>query len=222
MRTALMVLALLAAPAFASQTVWKWVDEKGVTHYSDRPVPGAQRIEVTVGSRADPVPTSPAARSPSSDQSPAEVTAYRDFEIWRPGEQETVANTGGAVEVSIRLDPPLMQGHSIHLYLDGRLVQDFPPQALEYTVQDVPRGEHTLTAIIEDRAGRRLQETSVRFFVRQQSIAQPPVGPALRQTPPKPGGQASNKLPSTQPSYTALHGQRPQIDPRTNLPVSKK
>ena len=49
MRTTLLLLALLAGPALAAQTVWKWVDSNGVTHYADRPVPGATRMELSGG-----------------------------------------------------------------------------------------------------------------------------------------------------------------------------
>ncbi|HEY8538135.1 MAG TPA: DUF4124 domain-containing protein [Steroidobacteraceae bacterium] len=221
MRTALMLLALLAAPAFATQTVWKWVDERGVTHYSDRPVPGAERVEITIGSRADPVPlTRPSPTAPSQQRE--ETVAYRNFEIRRPADQDVIINTGGIVEVALGYEPALRPGHSVALYLDGRLVEDFPPTGRDHVLRDVPRGEHSLIAIIlDDATGNRVAETpTVRFYVRQQSIAQPPVGPAVR-PPPKPRGQTGNKLPSEQPSYQALHGQRPPIDPRTNLPVKQ-
>jgi hypothetical protein len=184
MRTALMVLALLAAPAFASQAVWKWVDERGVTHYADRPVPGAQRVEIATGSRADPVQPSSYSSASSPAPSPAAPSGYQDFEIAQPANQDTVVNTGGAVDVQIRLEPPLAPGHSIVLYMDGRLVEDFPSNATQHTLQEVPRGEHALIAVIQDATGKRLEETPpVKFFVRQTSIAQPPVGPALRQPP---------------------------------------
>ncbi|MGH8149470.1 MAG: DUF4124 domain-containing protein [Steroidobacteraceae bacterium] len=42
--TAFVVLAGLAAGAHA-ENIWKWVDAKGVPHYSDRPVPGAVLIK---------------------------------------------------------------------------------------------------------------------------------------------------------------------------------
>lgn len=221
MRTALMVLALLAAPAFASQSVWKWVDEKGVTHYADRPVPGAQRVEISVGSRSDSV--TPNTTPSTQPEPPPAVTGYRDFEIWKPGNQDTLVNTGGLVEVRLRLDPSLQPTHALYLYLDGKLVEGFPQNALEYTLREIPRGTHTLVAVINDRNGKRVQDTPVvSFTVRQESIAQPPVGPALRQTPPKPRGQTANKLPTEQPSYATLNGQRVQIDPRTNAPVQTK
>lgn len=223
MRTALLILALLAAPAFASQSVWKWVDDQGVTHYSDRPVQGAQRVEISVGSRADSVQDTPSSTSSANrTPTPAQVTSYREFEIWKPGDNDSVVNTGGVVDVRMRIDPVLQPGHSLYLYLDGRLVEDFPAGALEGSLKDVPRGLHSLLAVIHDRAGKRVQETPVvRFNVRQESVAQPPVGPALRPPPAKPRGQTANKPLTSQPSYAALNGPRPAIDPRTNAPIKK-
>src|SRR5262249_51913194 len=40
----LLILAVAAAPAFAQ--VFKWVDERGVTHYGERPPQGAKATEV--------------------------------------------------------------------------------------------------------------------------------------------------------------------------------
>ncbi|HEX7011723.1 MAG TPA: DUF4124 domain-containing protein [Steroidobacteraceae bacterium] len=217
MRTVLLVLLAVAAPAFAAQTVWKWVDEQGVTHYSDRPVPGATKIEVNVGSRADSV--SPGSTTPTTSEPEPQGPPYRDLEIWKPSQDETIVNTGGQVTVNVRVNPPLQSGHSLNLYLDGRLVEGFPPNATSFDLTEVPRGTHDVTVTVTDERGTRLQQSeTVRFHVRQTSIAQPPVGPALR-PPPKPPRTSGNKLPSRQPTYAELHGSPPKIDPRTNLPV---
>lgn len=225
MRTALLLLAMVATSAFAGQTVWKWVDERGVTHYSDRPVPGATKMELNVGApTSDPAatPSYPANDGQDDRQDVPSGPAYRDFEIWKPSDGDTLVNTGGAVQVNIRIEPELQPGHSLALYLDGVLVEGVG-DALEYSLTEVPRGLHSLVAVINDRRGRRVQETAhVQFSVRQNSIANPPVGPALRPPPkPRPRG-AANKLPSEQPSYAALQGSRPAIDPATNLPVKTK
>jgi hypothetical protein len=224
MRTALFLLAFLAIPAFAAQTVWKWVDEGGVTHYSDRPVPGATKVEIASSSRPDAEDRSPTSFSTSIAQ-PQESAGppYRNFEIWKPSEGESYINTGGLVTVNVRVDPGLQTGHNLYLYLDGRLVEGFAPDAISYALKDVPRGSHRLIAVINDERGTRVQETqAVNFIVRQESIASPPVGPALRPRPkPTPGG-AANKLTRQQPSYAALNGARPRIDPETNAPVRKQ
>lgn len=186
MRTALMVLALLAAPAFAGQTVWKWVDEKGVTHYSDQPVPGAERIEIATGSRADARPSYTNIPSPSRTNAPAASENYASLEILKPSNQETLVNTGGLVDVRVRYEPELQAGHTLVVTMDGRKTD---ATGQDFTLRDVPRGQHTLVAIIQDGRGKKIRESAaVQFNVRQESVANPPVGPALR-SPPKPRPQ---------------------------------
>ncbi|HEU4652822.1 MAG TPA: DUF4124 domain-containing protein [Steroidobacteraceae bacterium] len=184
MRTALLLLAMLATPVFASQTVWKWVDDQGVTHFSDRPVPGATKVEISSSNRSEAQPSS--SRSTYSPPSPPADAQYQDFEISTPAEGDVLINTGGQVSVSIRLNPRLNAGDTLALYLDGRLVEGFPDNATEYSLTNVARGQHSVLARITDTGGREVKTTgSVHFTVRQESIAQPPVGPALK-PPPKP------------------------------------
>jgi hypothetical protein len=226
MRTMLLLLVLLAGPVLASQTVWKWVDESGVTHYSDRPVPGATRMEVSGGNRSgasssgsDYSSSSSASARPPANAGPP----YADFEIWKPADGEAFVNVSGEVTVNVRLNPPLQYGHDLYLYLDGRPLEDFPANTLSFDLTEVPRGEHTVVATISSK-GAKIQETPpVHFTVRQESVAQPPVGPAMQSQPkPQPRG-ASNKMPGSQPTYASLNGGRKtDIDPATNRPAGAK
>jgi hypothetical protein len=220
MRTALLLLAMIAFPAFAAQTVWKWVDDMGVTHYSDRPVPGATKMELKVGSPSSD--SAPPAASPSSNRAQPDTASgppYQNLQITRPSAGETIVNTGGAVQIGIAIEPALHSGHTLSLYMDGQRVEG-AGNSTEYSLTEVPRGVHSVTAVVSDRRGQRVQESPpVSFTVRQTSIANPPVGPALRPPPkPRPGG-AANKLPTQQPSFDALNGARARIDPATNQPV---
>jgi hypothetical protein len=71
MRTlALTVLLLTCAPAYAQ--MYKCVDERGVTHYSDKPLPptckgGAVKIRGTQPSTGTRRPTAPAAAGTTAD-----------------------------------------------------------------------------------------------------------------------------------------------------------
>jgi hypothetical protein len=202
------------------------VDEKGVTHYSDQPVPGATRIEVRAGNISEGRSESPPPAA-SDDLSPrpgaAAFTRYTDFEIYRPENDQVFVNTSGQVNVEIRINPTLQAAHTLNLYLDGKLVTGYPRNATSYALAGLPRGTHNVTATVTDGAGKQVQDSnSVVFTIRQESIANPPVGPSQRPPPkPQPRG-AANKMPTTQPSYGALSGGRPVIDPATNLPVVKK
>lgn len=59
MRVALLVLAFaIAVPAHAQ--IYKWVDAKGVTHYSDKPPPGKQAKAKVLEERLSVIPSDPA------------------------------------------------------------------------------------------------------------------------------------------------------------------
>jgi len=184
MRTALLLIAMLATPVLASQTVWKWVDEQGVTHFSDRPVPGATKVEISSSNRADVRPNSAGSSYTTPAASPA--SRYQDFEISQPVEGQVFSNAGGQVPVAIRLNPQLNPGDTLALYLDGSPVDGFPRNATQHSLSAVARGEHTVSARITDGSGRQIKTTpTVHFVVRQTSVAQPPTGPAIK-PPPKP------------------------------------
>jgi hypothetical protein len=185
MRTSILLIGLLALPAFASQTVWKWVDDKGVVHLSDREIPGATKVEISTSNTAPA--SAPQYSSVMSPTSPVNTGAsYRSFEISKPVNDQTFVNTGGQVSVNIQLSPSLQPGHQLVLVLDGSDVTGFPRNAFQYDLKQVPRGSHTAKGEIRDDRGTKLQESpSVVFHVRQESIAKPPVGPTLK-PPPKP------------------------------------
>jgi hypothetical protein len=219
MRTALYVLlALTAVPAFAGQTVWKWVDEKGVTHFSDQPVPGATKMELnSAPAPSSPTPTPAYAPPPTTTRSTG--PAYSRLVVESPQQNETIINSGGKMTVRLAMTPALASDHVVALYLDGTRLQGFPPNAMSHELSEVTRGTHTLKAVVSTTQGKVVQESPpTTFHVRQESIANPPVGPALR-NPSKPRTGAQNKPITTQPSYQALNGGRAQIDPKTNLPV---
>jgi hypothetical protein len=192
MRTALMLLIALALPVSASQnTMWKWVDDQGVTHYSDRPRPGATQIQLNVSPPSQPqVESTLPAYTDAQESESQPAQAIYTLAIDQPQYDQTIINTGGVVTVSLQLSPALRNGHVISVLLDGEPVADFPVTGLNHTLSDVPRGTHQLQAVIRDTRGTLVQQSAaVSFHVRQTSIAQPPVGPALRRTPNRPGGR---------------------------------
>lgn len=223
MRTALLLLLALAALGLSSTPsaadVWKWVDAKGVTHYSDQPVPGATKVEVRAGNISESRSAEPA----SEPEQPAQTAAasYTTLEITQPQNGQSIVNTSGQVNVAISIQPAVNEVHRVSLYLDGRLVSGFPRNTLMYTLNEVPRGSHNVSAAVTDHTGKTLKESPlVEFTVRQESIAKPPVGPSLKPPPkPRPG---ANKPLTQQPSYGTLNGAPPTMNPATNLPVVKK
>jgi hypothetical protein len=178
-------------PAFAQAKLYRWVDDKGVTHFSDRPVPGATRVDVPAA-QGFPAPAPAPARAPA--ERPAAAPEYSRVEIVSPSNDEAFVNVDGPIDLTATLEPELAGGHRTWWVLDGRRIDDVAPEATAIT-RAFERGTHTAQLEIVDDQGQRVaQSPMVTFHLRFNSIAEPPVGPGMRPAPPRP-----TPLPSARP-----------------------
>jgi hypothetical protein len=183
MKATLLIAVLLVSAAQATE-VYRWVDASGQVHYSDQWAPGAERVSIT----AAPGFSAPAPGAPGADEAgEGEETPgrYQTLQILSPAQEEVLWNIEGQLPVSVQVEPSLLPGQVLRLYLDDKAVADLPPGSTQTRLQDVYRGSHTLRAEVVDPSGRTLASSpAVRFAVRQTSI-QNPQNP-LRQAPPPP------------------------------------
>ncbi|MEM8984144.1 MAG: DUF4124 domain-containing protein [Pseudomonadota bacterium] len=184
MRTVFAICWLLAAATVSAQA-YRWVDENGVVHYSDRPTEGAEQVELEVRDTGftsllsesapatdTPAPTEAAATSTTaSPATPPATTEYERLEIVRPQQGETLWNIGAVMTVALRLSPSLDPSHRLYLIYDGIRLTGLPTNQLDIALNEVYRGEHTLRAQVEDIDGNVLQQSSTRrFYVQQATI----------------------------------------------------
>lgn len=159
---------LLAASAFA--TTYKWVDQNGVTHYSDTPAPGAQVVDLQSAQTFTPSTSTANSRSQTSTAAAGQQFQYK-LDLWKPENDETFQNTGNTVTARLRIEPDLQPGHSIWLYLDGKRVDGLPGSGDSFSLNDVFRGTHTLVAVVTDQTGKQLiSSQTVTFHMHQTSI----------------------------------------------------
>ena len=160
--------AVDAGPAY------RWVDENGQVHYSDRPVPGAARIELTTARPSAPSAdraSLPRPEAPERRELPP--AAYAGFAVLQPARQETLWGTGGRVDVTLQIRPELQPGHHLGYYLDGEFT-DTGSRGTRFQLQNVDRGAHSLQAVILDgRQEEVLRSSTVTFFVQQTSLYYP-------------------------------------------------
>jgi hypothetical protein len=170
MRVSILLVGLLLA-AVAYPEVFRWVDEDGVVHFSDRPhegaetvaLPKAQTFSAPVVKRPKPIKEE---ESESADQQ-----GYSGLRITRPGQDEVLWNTGGVIDVQIDVEPELQPGHSIQLFLDNQVVSALSSGQTSGQLTDVFRGTHALRAEIHDAEGNGLfRSVAVSFTVQQTSV----------------------------------------------------
>lgn len=168
-------LAVMCAFALGAQAqeVWRWVDENGVVHFQDRPRPGAEKVELKGPQTFTAPPVAPRRTEPEAPAQPEAAPGYTGFRIVAPAQGETLWNIGARLPVQLQLEPGLRPGHRLQLYLDGQRRDDIP-QATQFVLSEVYRGEHQLRGSIVDSQGREVASTeTVTFYVQQASIQNP-------------------------------------------------
>jgi hypothetical protein len=170
--TLLLTAALALPAAVLAANVYKWVDEKGVTHYSDQPHPKAKEVQVD-SAQTYSTESSPQASSPSSTAAATSAPPYGICEIYRPEADETFQNTS-TVTAKVRLEPELRPGDRVAIAVDGKRLTGQPDRALEFVITEVSRGTHSLLVVVEDRQGKAVcTAPAVQFHVHQPSVQAP-------------------------------------------------
>jgi len=172
--------ALVLTASFALAQAYRWVDENGVVHYSDRPQPGAEEVELESAPAVSiPPPRRTTASRPTGpgedDQDTDVAVGYDTLEIASPSAEETLWNIGGVLNVSLDLQPALKQGHQLRVYFDGN---PQPVNSTQFQLQEVYRGVHNLQAEVLDENGQLLiRSQPSRFYVQQTTIVNRRVNP---------------------------------------------
>jgi Domain of unknown function (DUF4124) len=170
------VLASLAAFAGHAAVVYKWTDSDGVVHYSDQPVPGAEKIftagSPTPGGSASPARTAGPVGSPAK-KIVAPGLNYSQFSITSPLPDQTFFGDD-VISVHLALDPVLKPDQTITWHLNGKQLEDQGPTATQFALPHLDRGTYAIAATITDQTtGESASTDSVSFFVRQPSALSP-------------------------------------------------
>ena len=169
------MLASLASFAGQAAVVYKWTDSDGVVHYSDQPVPGAEKI-FTAGSPTSGGPVSsarspnPGAPVPKNNVSPG--LNYTQFAITSPVPDQTFFGDEPII-ASLTLNPGLNPNHVLTWHLNGTQLED-QGGVTQFALQHLDRGTYVIAATITDPGTGESRSTgSVTFYVRQPSALSP-------------------------------------------------
>ena len=168
--TALLLALVLIPSVGVADAMYKWVDAQGNVHYSDKPAPGATKVDVPKARTfTPPLEAAPAqnseTRSRQSQPQPRVAGGYTAISISSPQDQQTLWNVP-SVTVSVSLQPSLQPGDSVTITLDGA---SQTVQGTSATFAEVDRGQHTVTASVGG-----VSAPPVTFFVQKTSGKKPP------------------------------------------------
>ena len=170
-RLFILVSVLMAAGTVLAQA-YRWVDENGVIHYSDRPQEGAERVilpsDNQVTRRRRPAPATVRSQPAGDPQATAAAFKYESISVASPAAEETLWNIEGVLNVSLELKPALQEGHQVRVYFDG---DDRMVTGTSFQIEEVYRGVHNVQAEIVDATGRLMIRSVLnRFYVQQNTI----------------------------------------------------
>jgi hypothetical protein len=163
---------LLVCSLALAATVYRWVDENGVVHYSDQPHPNAEKLQVHAAQSYKPsaVEGSAAGGAQASSAAPA---PYKGCAIMQPQDGQEFANID-SLTVAVQTDPALHQGDKVYVTVDGQTLNGGNPTGPQFVLSPVDRGTHTAQAQVKDAGGAvQCQTPSVTFYVHQNSILNP-------------------------------------------------
>lgn len=155
------------SPLFAAETGYRVVHPDGTVEFTDQPVEGAEQITLP----ELPTYSSPdrGATLPPTETKPEKKAVEYSIAITSPGAEETVFFDENGFTVSVQFSPALKEGQNVIVRLDGGEVAR--GTGTSYTLKDVYRGSHMLSAAILDSDGNTLGESSpITFYMRQHAI----------------------------------------------------
>lgn len=155
MKKSVVYISLLLISA-AHANIYKWTDSNGIVHYSDTPQSGATQVVLPPSEPATPVvkEANPNNSSkPNSSQTIQVPTKDKAVAIAQPRSEETIRNNQGFVPVIVNVEPELEAGDLLQVALDGQLIGK-PQNTKLFAVNNVLRGEHSLTVQLMDAEGK--------------------------------------------------------------------
>jgi hypothetical protein len=135
----------------ASAELFKWVDQDGVIHYSDkRPADTAQQQELS-GHLAR-------LRKKKEEAKEDNQNIYEEFSVTQPQKDSVVRDADSNVDIVIQINPPLTEKHFLQIYLDGLEVGE-KTKFTNLTLKEVKKGIHRLQGKIIDENAQVISTT---------------------------------------------------------------
>jgi hypothetical protein len=159
-------------PPTRNGEVYKWVDENGVVHYTDKPP-----SETVKPAKLPPLQTYRQGTAPDltkfdragTPARPAAASAAPQIQVVTPANDETFHGGDRTVPVAVVLTPALGAGQRLIYMLDGKTAGS--SSGTSYAFTDVDRGTHTASVAVVDADGQELTRSSgVTFHVIQPAL----------------------------------------------------
>lgn len=188
MRRLASFLLLGVALAASATEVWRWKDANGVVHYSDSPVPGAERVNAGPAPKPGGANAAPASRAfRQADETPAPPPPrYTRCEVTKPANDLTF-HGAEPVMASVMIEPMLQSGHRLQVLLNGSVYPQWGGNLTSFTFAGLNRGAYTLAVnVLDANGGTACAGPAINFYIQQPSLLSPARQQQAKPPPVKP------------------------------------
>ncbi|MDU0356023.1 DUF4124 domain-containing protein [Paraglaciecola aquimarina] len=162
------LIGLLFCATVAAKDVYKTTQPDGTVMYSDMPVTGSTRVDLSTGNRAV-IPALTSDVLIISQQAPlsTNVPVRYQVSIVTPADEQTIRDNSGAVNIRASLS---VKGEgAFQLMLDDRLHSE--QSSPLFSIKNVNRGAHTLQVHFINNSGKILASSPQQVFYLQKTTA---------------------------------------------------
>ena len=156
----------------AQTEIYKTIDENGNVIYSDMKPRDKESEEVEL-KPITPIEKIPVRRSipaPPKSTKSGESEYYSSFIIIKPSNQATIRNKQ-RFSVQVSIQPGLLRSHKVRLLLDGKVIET--KRGLLFSLADVERGAHTITAELLDAGRKVIKSSSNTVYIHRTAVPPP-------------------------------------------------
>lgn len=151
----LLVLALSLSLIPARAEIYRWVDDKGVTHYGDKPPKdGVKPVELPPLQTYNPSAATVPSLATKQLDAPAPSAGKSGIRIVSPAQDDTIRDASAGISMSV--DVALQPGQGLLYFLDGVQQNKLATASSAWLFENVERGEHQLGAAIVAANGREV------------------------------------------------------------------
>lgn len=155
-----LIIAVILVPSVGAAEIYRWVDDAGRVHFSDRWNQGSEKVATP----AKPDSDAPASSLPQPDSPDVEFLGpYSALDIIAPAANETLTQQDAGLPVSLMVNPPLMEGHQMAILLDEAPLT-VAKGATQFRLTGTALGSHRLQVRITGDDGSVVAQSTPRQF----------------------------------------------------------
>jgi len=162
-----LALLLLLLSTVSQAALYKSIDADGNVTYSDRP--NLKTDKPLILPSENVIQSIPSPTQKTTAKTPtATSNNYKTLEILTPDNESSLRSNNGNVTLTLQLEPALQAQHQLRILLDGNEVK--LSSALQITLNNIPRGQHSLSVqVIDDNNRTLIQSPSHTIYLQRHS-----------------------------------------------------